>query len=40
MHVFGAVSSQSCANYALKRIAYDNEKVIDKDTYDSILRQF
>lgn len=40
VHVFGAISSPSCANYALRKTAYDNESCTDKNVTQTLLRQF
>ena len=40
VHLFGAVSSPSCANYALKRTAIDNEGQVDRDVLNTIRNNF
>ena len=35
VHIFGAVSSPCCANYALKRVAIDNRNA---DMYTFLIR--
>ena len=40
VHLFGAVSSPSCANYALKRTAKDNEGVMNPEVLETIRRNF
>ena len=40
VHLFGAVSSPSCANFALKRIASDNEEKYGPDAVRFIHRNF
>ena len=40
VHVFGAVSSPSCANYALRRTALDNQKDFGTEVTETILRRF
>jgi len=39
-HVFGATSSPSCCNYALRRTAEDNKQHFDQNVLDSICRNF
>ena len=40
VHIFGAISSPSCANYALKRTAEDNREQFGNEAADTILRDF
>ncbi len=40
VHLFGAVSSPSCANYALKKTATDNENKSKKEVIEAIQRDF
>ncbi|KAL2102335.1 hypothetical protein ACEWY4_001503 [Coilia grayii] len=40
VHLFGAVSSPSCANYALKRAAIDNEGKVATDVLSTIKNNF
>ncbi len=40
VHIFGAVSSPSCANYALKRCAIDNTCTYDETVTDAVLNDF
>lgn len=40
VHLFGAVSSPSCANYALKRTAKDNEGKVSQDVLTTITKNF
>ncbi|XP_043113913.1 uncharacterized protein LOC122358188 [Puntigrus tetrazona] len=40
VHIFGAVSSPSCANYALKKTAEDNEGRVSKEVLNTIRRNF
>ncbi|XP_064635233.1 uncharacterized protein LOC135492610 [Lineus longissimus] len=40
VHVFGATSSPSCANYALRRTAKDNQDYFPKEAVDAILNCF
>jgi hypothetical protein len=40
VHVFGAVSSPSCANYALRRTALDHQEQFGNEVTDTILRKF
>ena len=40
VHLFGAVSSPSCANYALKRTAKDNEGVMNPEVLETIKKNF
>ena len=39
-HIFGAKDSASCANYAVKRNARDNQNQFDASTLESALRSF
>ena len=39
-HVFGAMSSPTCANYALKRTARDNWNSFDPLTIETVLKSF
>lgn len=36
VHLFGAISSTSCANYILKRTAKDNEGKVNQDVLNTI----
>jgi len=40
VHLFGAVSSPSCANYALKRTAYDNEAEFGRSAAETLRKNF
>ena len=40
VHIFGAKSSPSCCNYALRRTATDNESDFDQKTLDIVKRNF
>ena len=40
VHLFGAVSSPSCANYALRRTAEDNKESFDEKTTNTVLHNF
>ena len=40
VHLFGGASSPSCANFALKRTAEDNKHLFDKETIDTVNRNF
>ena len=40
VHIFGAVSSPSCANYALRKVAEDQINKIDSDVIDTIRKNF
>ena len=40
VHIFGAKSSPSCANYALKRIARDNQDNFPAETFETVLKNF
>ncbi|KAK2903738.1 hypothetical protein Q8A73_010395 [Channa argus] len=40
VHLFGATSSPSCANYALRRCAEDNTHLFDDCTVNTVLRNF
>ncbi|XP_060605456.1 uncharacterized protein LOC132757974 [Ruditapes philippinarum] len=40
VHLFGAKSSPSCANYALKRTAQDFSGKIDSDIVDTVMKNF
>jgi len=40
VHSFGAVSSPSCANYALKKTANDHEHTFDKVAADTVRTDF
>ena len=40
VHVFGAVSSPSCANYALRKTAMDNESNFSKAATETVIRDF
>ena len=40
VHVFGAISSPACANFALKKIASDNKDIYGESAYDMISKNF
>ena len=40
VHLFGGVSSPSCANYALQKTADDNAEHFDEDTIQTVRRNF
>ena len=40
VHIFGATSSPSCANFCLRRVADDNEEDFDAETLDTVHRNF
>ena len=40
VHVFGATSSASCSNYALRRTALDNEEEFNQDVRQSLWKNF
>ena len=40
VHLFGAVSSPSCANFGLRKTAEDHTKEFDPETIDTIRRNF
>ncbi len=40
VHLFGAVSSPACANFALKRTAQDNEEELGSDPANFLRRDF
>ena len=40
VHLFGAVSSPSCSNFALRRAADDAEKIVDPETADVLRKNF
>lgn len=40
VYLLGGISSPSCACYALKRTASDNEKHFDQETFPTIKRNF
>ncbi|KAK6178189.1 hypothetical protein SNE40_012999 [Patella caerulea] len=40
VHIFGAVSSPSCSNYALKRTAYDNQDKFSEVAVNTVLKDF
>ena len=40
VHLFGAVSSPSCANYVLRRTAEDNRRHLRPEVVDTILSNF
>jgi len=40
VHIFGAKDSPTCANYALKKTAWDNEDKYSKEAVDTVLRDF
>lgn len=40
VHLFGAVSSPSCASFALKQTAKDNKEKYHKEIIDTVYRNF
>lgn len=40
VHIFGATSSPSCANFALQQCAMDNKEDFDTDTVSTVLKNF
>lgn len=40
MHLFGAVSSPSCSNFALKKTADDNQELFEPKILDTVRRNF
>ena len=40
VHLFGATSSPSCANFALKRVAEDHKAEFDEETTQTVRRNF
>ena len=40
VHLFGAASSPSCANYGLKRAALDNKSNVSKEAVDTVNQNF
>ena len=40
VHLFGATSSPSCANFGLRRTADDNQDVFSKEVIDTVRRNF
>ena len=40
VHLFGATSSPSCANFGLRRTADDNHAVFSKEVTDTVRRNF
>ena len=40
VHLFGAASSPSCCNFALKQTAKDNTTGFDKDVLDTVRQNF
>ena len=40
LNLFGGVSSPSCANYALQKLADDNAEHFDEDTIQTVRRNF
>ena len=40
VHVFGATSSPSCSNYALRKTALDNQHVYGIETNNTLCRRF
>ena len=40
VHLFGGVSSLSCANYALQRTVEDNAEHFDEETVQTVRRNF
>lgn len=40
VHIFGATSSASCSNYALKKTAFDNQGKFGIDAAETLLQNF
>ena len=40
VHLFGGISSPSCANFALKKTAEDNRNEFDSETVNTLERNF
>lgn len=40
VHLFGATSSPSCANFALRKCAEDSGKLFSPQTVDTIINNF
>ena len=40
VHLFGAASSPSCANFALRRVAEDHKTEFDVETIRTVKRNF
>ena len=40
VHLFGGVSSPSCANYALQKTADENAEHFDQETIQTVKRNF
>jgi hypothetical protein len=40
VHLFGAASSPSCANFALRKTAVDNSEEFDQETVDTVKQNF
>lgn len=40
VHLFGATSSPSCANFTLRKCAQDHRKQFNRETVDKILHSF
>ena len=40
VHLFGSTSSPSCANYALRQTAFDNQGHFSETVIDTLLRNF
>ena len=40
VHVFGCVSSPSCASFALRRTATDNQDHFDEETVETVRKNF
>ena len=40
VHLFGGMSSPSCANFALKKMAEDNKEDFDPQTIETLKRNF
>ena len=40
VHLFGGTSSPSCANFALRRTAEDNKTNFDKETIETVYKNF
>ena len=40
VHLFGATSSPSCANFALRKCAEDNKQLFNQKVFDTIMHSF
>ena len=40
VHLFGAISSPACANFALRRTAEDNKESFPSDVINTVKRNF